>query len=84
MFDMSGAGKYRNLWEAYYRNCQAVIFVVDSADKIRMVVAKDELQNMLQSKGISILFFFLFDLDFSTILYLRFPRSQTCSFAYLC
>ena len=51
MFDMSGAGKYRNLWEFYYKSCEAVIFVVDSSDKIRMPVAKDELDNMLQSKG---------------------------------
>ncbi|KAH7821603.1 Arl6 [Monocercomonoides exilis] len=49
MFDMSGAGKYRNLWEFYYKNCQAIIFVVDSADKIRMCVAKNELETMLKS-----------------------------------
>ena len=54
---MSGAGKYRNLWEFYYKSCEAVIFVVDSADKVRMVVAKDELDNMLQSKGGPLSFF---------------------------
>ncbi|KAK6017621.1 ADP-ribosylation factor family protein [Ostertagia ostertagi] len=32
-FDMAGQGKYRNLWETYYLNAQAVIFVVDSADR---------------------------------------------------
>jgi hypothetical protein len=28
VFDMSGAANYRSLWETYYRDVQAVIFVV--------------------------------------------------------
>ena len=44
-FDMSGQGRYRNLWEHYYKECQGIVFVVDSSDKLRMVVAKDELGN---------------------------------------
>ncbi|KAF6258276.1 ARF-like small GTPase [Scenedesmus sp. NREL 46B-D3] len=49
VFDMSGAGRYRLLWEQYYLETQAVIFVVDSADRLRLVVAKDELDNMLSN-----------------------------------
>ena len=61
---MSGQGRYRNLWEHYYRDCQVVftpdlsihlnlfhqgiIFVVDSSDRLRMVVAKDEMDMLLQ------------------------------------
>ena len=45
---MSGQGRYRNLWEHYYKECQGIIFVVDSSDKLRMVVAKDELDMLLQ------------------------------------
>ena len=62
---MSGQGRYRNLWEHYYRDCQVsfiiiiikvifmiifqgIIFVVDSSDRLRMVVAKDELDMLLQ------------------------------------
>ncbi|XP_064605565.1 ADP-ribosylation factor-like protein 6 [Liolophura sinensis] len=61
-FDMSGQGRYRNLWEHYYRECHGIIFVIDSADKMRMVVAKDELDSMLQhqdlkNRRIPILFF---------------------------
>ncbi|XP_050413374.1 ADP-ribosylation factor-like protein 6 [Patella vulgata] len=61
-FDMSGQGRYRNLWEHYYRECHGVIFVVDSSDKLRMVVAKDELDQLLQhpdvkNRRIPILFF---------------------------
>lgn len=86
VFDMSGQGRYRNLWEHYYRymyghymqenekrntspicslfciliHCnlslylregQAIIFVIDSADKLRMVVAKEELDTLLNHPG---------------------------------
>ena len=59
---MSGQGRYRNLWEHYYKECQGIVFVVDSSDKMRMVVAKDELDMLLQhpdirSRKIPILFF---------------------------
>lgn len=50
VFDMSGAGRYRNLWEQYYKDCNAIIYVVDTADKLRMCVAKDELDVMLKHK----------------------------------
>ncbi|KAB7507565.1 ADP-ribosylation factor-like protein 6 [Armadillidium nasatum] len=51
-FDMSGQGRYRNLWEAYYADCQGIIFVVDSSDKLRLVVAKDELDQLLHNPQI--------------------------------
>jgi ADP-ribosylation factor-like protein 6 len=47
--DMSGQGKYRNLWEQYYTECEGVIFVIDSTDKLRFAVAKDELDMMLEA-----------------------------------
>eukprot|EP01137_Pigoraptor_chileana_P034533 Opistho-2@27233 len=49
---MSGQGRYRTLWEHYYSDCEAIIFVVDSTDKFRSVVVKDELSEMLSSKDI--------------------------------
>ena len=51
-FDMSGQGRYRNMWEAYYRDCNGIIFVVDSSDKLRLAVAKEELENLLNHKDI--------------------------------
>lgn len=36
VFDMSGAGRYRQLWSQYYLEAQAIIFVLDSADKLRL------------------------------------------------
>ncbi|VDM61474.1 unnamed protein product [Angiostrongylus costaricensis] len=52
-FDMAGQGKYRNLWETYYVNSQGVIFVVDSADRLRMAVARDELWMILDHKDVA-------------------------------
>ena len=52
-FDMSGQGRYRNLWEHYYRECHGIIFVIDSSDKIRMTVAKDELNMLLSNSDIA-------------------------------
>jgi len=49
IFDMSGQGRYRNLWEHYYKDAQAIIFVIDSSDKLRMVVAKEELDLLLNN-----------------------------------
>lgn len=87
-FDMSGQGRYRSLWEHYYKDCHGIIFVIgelcsqcqiaslrqysatsvrflllsDSSDKMRIVVAKDELDLILRhqeivSKRVPILFF---------------------------
>lgn len=36
MIDMSGAWKYRNLWQHQFKNCQGIIYVIDSSDKMRM------------------------------------------------
>ncbi|XP_068281034.1 ADP-ribosylation factor-like protein 6 isoform X1 [Nyctibius grandis] len=52
VFDMSGQGRYRNLWEHYYKEGQAIIFVIDSSDKLRMVVAREELDTLLNHPDI--------------------------------
>jgi ADP-ribosylation factor-like protein 6 len=53
MFDMSGQGRYRNLWEHYYADTQALIWVIDSADTVRLCVVKDELEALLKHKDIA-------------------------------
>jgi ADP-ribosylation factor-like protein 6 len=35
VYDMSGQGRYRNLWETFYKNVNAIIFVIDATDKVR-------------------------------------------------
>lgn len=59
---MSGQGRYRSLWEHYYADVHAIIYVLDSTDRLRMCVAKEELEQLLaheafSNKRISILFF---------------------------
>ena len=51
VFDMSGQGRYRNLWEHYYKEVGGIIFVIDATDQIRMCVAKDELDALLGAPG---------------------------------
>jgi ADP-ribosylation factor-like protein 6 len=52
VFDMSGQGRYRGLWEHYYSDVNAIIFVVDSTDRLRMCVAKEELDQLLSHDDI--------------------------------
>lgn len=40
----------RPYWRCYYSNTDAIIYVVDSADKKRMGIAKDELFAMLEEE----------------------------------
>lgn len=47
-FDMSGHDRYRSLWEHYYKDCHGIIFLIDSTDKLRLVVVKEELDMLLQ------------------------------------
>mmetsp|Transcript_32733 Transcript_32733/g.101333 ORF Transcript_32733/g.101333 Transcript_32733/m.101333 type:complete len:119 (-) Transcript_32733:468-824(-) len=59
---MSGQPRYRSLWEQYYIEAEAVIFVVDSSDRLRICVAKTELEMLLKhedicSKPLPIIFF---------------------------
>jgi ADP-ribosylation factor-like protein 6 len=52
IYDMSGQGKYRSLWEHYYGDVEGIIFVVDSTDIIRFCVAKEELQILLNHDNV--------------------------------
>jgi len=61
-FDMSGQSRYRTLWGNYYRTTNGIIFVIDSSDRARILVAREELQQLLlhpdmSSRNIPILFF---------------------------
>ena len=47
VWDVGGQDKIRQLWKHYFQNTQALIFVVDSSDKERVDIAKEELHKML-------------------------------------
>jgi len=53
VYDMSGQGKYRNLWERIYQEIEGIILVIDSADIVRVCVVKDELDAILSHKDIA-------------------------------
>ena len=48
VWDMGGQDRIRQLWRHYYKNAQALIFVVDSADEERLKEAKEELHKLMQ------------------------------------
>ena len=47
------AGQYRDLWGQKYAEADAVIFVIDCKDKIRVCIAKNELDNMLAHEDLA-------------------------------
>lgn len=47
VLDFSGQNRYRNLWQEFYNGVDGIVFVIDSTDLIRLVVARDELETML-------------------------------------
>jgi len=53
-FDMSGQSRYRTLWGNYYRTTNGIIFVIDSSDKTRILIAREEVQQLLSHPDISL------------------------------
>ncbi|KAJ0395323.1 hypothetical protein ATCC90586_003801 [Pythium insidiosum] len=47
-WDIGGQSKLRPLWKFYFQGCDAVVFVVDAADRFRIDEAAMELHNMFQ------------------------------------
>ncbi|KAL0491825.1 ADP-ribosylation factor-like protein [Acrasis kona] len=52
VFDMSGQGRYRYMWECFYQKLDGIIFVIDSTDDQRLCVARDELYAILRHKDV--------------------------------
>jgi ADP-ribosylation factor 1/2 len=50
VWDVGGQDKIRPLWRHYYHNTQGIIFVVDSNDRERVELARDELHKMLSEE----------------------------------
>ncbi|CAK1543328.1 unnamed protein product [Leptosia nina] len=42
--ELRGAARMRALWEREYAHAEALVWVVDAADRLRLAVARDELQ----------------------------------------
>ncbi|CAD5206566.1 unnamed protein product [Bursaphelenchus okinawaensis] len=50
VWDLGGQTSIRPYWRCYYLNTDAVIYVVDSADKDRIGISKQELVSMLEEE----------------------------------
>lgn len=45
--------QYRNLWETQYKSIHGILFVIDSSDRLRFAVARDELWMLLDHKDLT-------------------------------
>eukprot|EP01090_Pellita_catalonica_P023791 TRINITY_DN9991_c0_g1_i1.p1 TRINITY_DN9991_c0_g1~~TRINITY_DN9991_c0_g1_i1.p1 ORF type:complete len:189 (+),score=46.18 TRINITY_DN9991_c0_g1_i1:89-655(+) len=60
VWDVGGQDKIRPLWKHYYQDCQAVVYVVDSADNERLEEAAAEVQKMFKEEELAdVIFLFL-------------------------
>ncbi|CAG0914629.1 unnamed protein product [Notodromas monacha] len=50
VWDLGGQTSIRPYWRCYYSNTDAIIYVVDSADKDRIGISKGELVSMLEEE----------------------------------
>ena len=60
VWDLGGQTSLRPYWRWYYENSNAIIYVVDSTDKDRLDIARQELELMLEEeevKGLPLLIF---------------------------
>jgi small GTP-binding protein len=60
IWDVGGQGRLRPLWHYYYTNNDAIIYVIDSADRERVEESRDELHRVLsdeQLRGVPLLVF---------------------------
>jgi len=60
VWDVGGQDKIRALWRHYYPNTQGLIFVVDSSDKERIELAKEELHRLLGEEELKDAFLLVF------------------------
>ncbi|KAH3729345.1 uncharacterized protein LOC127853362 isoform X1 [Dreissena polymorpha] len=52
LYDMPGSKLSRYLWQAFLKEAEAIVWVVDSSDRVRADEAKFELHDLLQSRSL--------------------------------
>jgi ADP-ribosylation factor-like protein 5B len=52
MWDLGGQESLRSSWAVYYVNTQAIIMVVDSTDRARIHIVRDELAKILATQDL--------------------------------
>lgn len=53
MWDLGGQESLRSAWNTYYTNTEFVILVIDSTDRERLSITREELQKMLAHEELS-------------------------------
>ena len=53
IWDIGGQGSIRKLWRYYYDGTQAVIFVVDTSDRDRIEMAKEEIHGLMNDPSLA-------------------------------
>lgn len=53
VWDLGGQGTIRPYWRCYYPNTNAVVYVVDSVDRDRIDISKQEMLSMLQEEDLA-------------------------------
>ncbi|KAF9411277.1 hypothetical protein HW555_009891 [Spodoptera exigua] len=53
MWDLGGQQSLRSAWTTYYTNSEFVIMVIDSTDRNRLSISRDELHQMLKHEELS-------------------------------
>ncbi|KAF2760156.1 ADP-ribosylation factor family protein [Pseudovirgaria hyperparasitica] len=51
-WDLGGQPRFRSMWERYCRGVNAIVFIVDSADRQALPVAREELQILLEKPAL--------------------------------
>jgi len=59
-FDIGGQDKFRKMWHHYYSNSDAIVFIVDAADKQRFPTAQTELHKLLTNPTLQSIPFLIF------------------------
>lgn len=52
VFDMSGQGRYRDLWPFFFKDSYGVIFVIDSSDLKRISIVREEVQLLTRHRDL--------------------------------
>ena len=50
MWDIGGQREIRPYWKNYYENTDGIVYVVDSADDMRLNEAKEELKSLMDEE----------------------------------
>jgi len=53
IWDIGGQDRLRPLWRHYYEGTNGIIFVVDSIDKSRLKLARDEVHKMMEEHALA-------------------------------